>query len=71
MPAWEMGASVACFGESMATMELPALGYGLRYEYRIFRQDIRDGWQNERSDNWLRRLDRGKWFASTTSSTCT
>jgi starch phosphorylase len=41
----------------MATMELPALGYGLRYEYGIFKQAIRDGWQQEQPDNWLRRPD--------------
>ena len=41
----------------MATMQLPAMGYGLRYEYGIFRQTIRDGWQLEQPDNWLRRPD--------------
>jgi glucan phosphorylase len=39
----------------MATIELPAMGYGLRYEYGIFRQTIEDGWQHEQPDNWLRR----------------
>ena len=42
---------------SMATMQLPAMGYGLRYEYGIFRQTIEDGWQHEQPDNWLRRPD--------------
>jgi starch phosphorylase len=37
----------------MATMQLPAMGYGLRYEYGIFKQSIRDGWQFEEPDNWL------------------
>ena len=41
----------------MATLQLPAMGYGLRYEYGIFRQTIKDGWQNEQPDNWLRRPD--------------
>ena len=43
--------------DSMATMEIPAMGYGLRYEYGIFKQTIRDGWQQEQPDNWLRRPD--------------
>jgi glycogen phosphorylase len=49
-----LGRLAACYMESMATLQIPAIGYGIRYEFGIFDQEIRDGWQVEKSDRWLR-----------------
>jgi len=48
-----LGRLAACYLESLATLEIPAIGYGIRYEFGIFDQEIRDGWQVEVTDKWL------------------
>jgi starch phosphorylase len=49
-----LGRLAACFIDSMATLEVPSVGYGIRYEFGIFSQEIIDGWQVEKTDKWLR-----------------
>src|SRR5574337_636825 len=49
-----LGRLAACFMDSMATLDLPGVGYGIRYEYGMFSQRIEAGWQVEHPDNWLR-----------------
>ena len=64
-----LGRLAACFIESLATLEVPALAYGIRYEFGIFQQEIIDGWQIEKTDKWLRfgypwELVRPEWAVS-------
>jgi starch phosphorylase len=61
-----LGRLAACFIDSLATLEVPAVGYGIRYEFGIFHQEIIDGWQVEKTDKWLRHgnpweLPRPEW----------
>jgi starch phosphorylase len=49
-----LGRLAACYMDSLASLQVPAIGYGIRYEFGIFEQMIRDGWQAERTDKWLR-----------------
>ena len=48
-----LGRLAACYLDSLATLDIPAMGYGIRYEFGIFKQEIREGWQVERPDKWL------------------
>ncbi|WP_137149457.1 glycogen/starch/alpha-glucan phosphorylase [Mycolicibacterium sp. CR10] len=54
-----LGRLAACYLDSLATLERPAIGYGIRYEFGIFDQEIHDGWQVETTDNWL--ADGNPW----------
>src|SRR5690349_530059 len=49
-----LGRLAACFIDSLASLQIPCLGYGIRYEFGIFQQEIVDGWQVEKTDKWLR-----------------
>src|SRR6476620_5830968 len=50
-----LGRLASCYMDAMASIEVPAIGYGIRYEFGIFDQVLRDGWQHEITDKWLRR----------------
>jgi starch phosphorylase len=50
-----LGRLAACYLDSLATLQIPAIGYGIRYEFGIFKQEVRDGWQAEVTDKWLQR----------------
>ena len=54
-----LGRLAACYMDSLATLQIPSIGYGIRYEFGIFDQEIHDGWQHEISDLWLR--DGNPW----------
>jgi len=61
-----LGRLAACFIDSLASLEVPALGYGIRYEFGIFEQSIIDGWQAEKTDKWLQfgnpwEISRPEW----------
>jgi starch phosphorylase len=49
-----LGRLAACFLDSMATLDIPSYGYGIRYNYGIFKQQLKNGWQTEQPDSWLR-----------------
>ena len=49
-----LGRLAACYMDSLSTLEIPAIGYGIRYEFGIFTQEIQNGWQVEKADKWLR-----------------
>ena len=53
-----LGRLASCYMDSLASVEVPAVGYGIRYEFGIFDQVIRDGWQQEITDKWLRNVIR-------------
>jgi starch phosphorylase len=63
-----LGRLAACFLDSLATLEIPSIGYGIRYEFGLFQQDIKHGWQVERTDKWLNLGN--PWEIARPSSAC-
>ena len=63
-----LGRLAACYMDSMSTLGVPAIGYGLRYEFGIFRQELKDGWQVEHSDKWLQ--FGNPWEIPVSDATC-
>ncbi|MGB3298144.1 MAG: glycogen/starch/alpha-glucan phosphorylase [Phormidesmis sp.] len=64
-----LGRLAACYLDSMATLQIPSLGYGIRYEFGIFKQELQDGWQVEKTDKWLANgnpweIARPEWAAA-------
>jgi glycogen phosphorylase len=71
-----LGRLAACFIDSLATLEIPTLAYGIRYEFGIFQQEIVDGWQVEKTDKWLTygnpwELPRPEWTVAVKFGGCT
>lgn len=64
-----LGRLAACFLDSLATLDIPSYGYGIRYNYGIFKQQVRNGWQTEQPDNWLRHGN--PWEIAREDITCT
>ena len=63
-----LGRLAACFLDSLATLDMPGFGYGINYEYGLFKQEIDNGYQREKPDNWL--TERSPWQIERSDETC-